>query len=143
MPDIFHNFPVNAPAQKVFEAIATPAGLDTWWTLRSKGEPIAGTTYELWFGPEYDWRGVVTKCTPNVEIEWKLSVADKDWKKTRVGFHLEELNGVTHVRFYHTGWKEDTPHYRISCFCWAMYLRLMKRYVEFGEVVEYEKRLDV
>jgi hypothetical protein len=36
-----------------------------------------------------------------------------------------------------------SAHYRTSSFCWAMYLRLLKRYVEHGEVVPYEKRLDV
>ncbi|MCI0708029.1 MAG: SRPBCC domain-containing protein [Ignavibacteriae bacterium] len=143
MPSILHNFPISAPARKVFEVAATPAGLDTWWTLRSKGSPKLGETYEFWFGPEYDWRGLVTKYTPNKEIEWEMTVADKDWTKSRVGFEFEEKNGITHVRFHHTGWPEDNEHYRISSFCWAMYLRLMKRYIEFGEVVEYEKRLDV
>ncbi|HEY4611391.1 MAG TPA: SRPBCC domain-containing protein [Bacteroidota bacterium] len=143
MPDILHNFLISAPAQKVFEAIATPAGLNTWWTKRSKGEPTVGATYELWFGPDYNWRGVVSKVTPNAEIEWQLTVADEDWMKTRVGFQLQEKDGVTHVQFHHTGWPESNEHYRTSCFCWAMYLRLMKRYCEFGEVVEYEKRLDV
>ena len=29
-----------------------------------------------------------------------------------------------------------------STFCWAMYLRLLKRFVEAGEVVPYAERLD-
>jgi hypothetical protein len=33
-------------------------------------------------------------------------------------------------------------HYRISTFCWAMYLRLMKKAIETGEVVPYAVRLD-
>lgn len=50
---------------------------------------------------------------------------------------------MAEVLFYHTGWKEANAHYRISAFCWAMYLRLLKRYVESGERVRYEERLDV
>ncbi|MCH8956850.1 SRPBCC domain-containing protein, partial [candidate division KSB1 bacterium] len=38
---------------------------------------------------------------------------------------------------------EANEHYRVSCYCWAMYLRLLKRYVEHGETVPYEDRLDV
>ena len=53
-----------------------------------------------------------------------------------------EKDGVTQVRFHHVGWPEPSEHYRISCFCWAMYLRLLKRYVEKGERVPYEARLD-
>jgi uncharacterized protein YndB with AHSA1/START domain len=143
MPSILHNFPIEAPVEKVFAAAATPKGLDVWWTLSSKGTPKVGETYELFFGEKYDWRGRVTKCTPNKEIEWELTVADKDWTGSRVGLQLEEKNGVTHVRFHHSGWKEENGHFRKSSFCWAMYLRIMKRYVEFGEKVEYDKRLEV
>ncbi len=50
---------------------------------------------------------------------------------------------ITQVRFYHRGWPVETEHYRISCYCWAMYLRVMKRYLEHGEIVPYERRLDV
>jgi hypothetical protein len=30
-----------------------------------------------------------------------------------------------------------------SSYCWAMYLRLLRRNVEAGEVVPYAQRLDV
>ncbi len=55
----------------------------------------------------------------------------------------EQRGEVTQVRFEHTGWPVANDHYRISNYCWAMYLRLLKRYVEAGEVVPYEKRLSV
>jgi uncharacterized protein YndB with AHSA1/START domain len=142
MADIFHDFPINAPAQKVFESVTTPDGLDAWWTKHSSGKPVEGTKYVLDFGPEYDWRAVVTKCVPNSAFELEIYRSVEDWQGTRVGFRLEEKNGVTHVSFYHVSWPEANAHYRQSCFCWAMYLRLLKRYVENGEVVAYEKRLE-
>jgi hypothetical protein len=42
-----------------------------------------------------------------------------------------------------TGWPVDNEHWRISCYCWAMYLRLLRRYLEHGEIVPYERRLEV
>jgi uncharacterized protein YndB with AHSA1/START domain len=36
MADIFHHFPIKASSQKVFQAISTSAGLDAWWTKRSR-----------------------------------------------------------------------------------------------------------
>ena len=27
---------------------------------------------------------------------------------------------------YHRGWPEKNEHRRISCFCWAMYLRILR-----------------
>lgn len=47
------------------------------------------------------------------------------------------------MQFWHRGWLEANVHYRTSSFCWAMYLRLLKRWVEAGEVVPYERRLEV
>jgi uncharacterized protein YndB with AHSA1/START domain len=138
--DILHDFSVKAPCGQVFRAIATPKGLDSWWTKRSSGEPVLGAEYSLWFGPEYDWRAIVSRVVPDVEFELAMTRADADWKGTRVGFLLEETGGVTRVRFQHTGWPEANEHYRGSCYCWAMYLRLLTRFVETREVVAYEDR---
>jgi uncharacterized protein YndB with AHSA1/START domain len=143
MPDILQDFPIKAPANRVFQAVSTPAGLDRWWTQRSVGEPREGAEYELWFGPGYDWRARVSRCVPDADFELEMTRADADWTGSRVGFRLEDQGGTTLVRFHHTGWPEANEHYRISCHCWAMYLRILRRYLEHGEVVPYEERLNV
>jgi uncharacterized protein YndB with AHSA1/START domain len=143
MPDIFHDFPINAAPGRVFRAVSTPTDLDQWWTVRSAGEPRVGAEYELWFGPQYEWRAKVTRCIRDAEFELEITRADNEWLGTRVGFRLDANGGVTQVRFYHTGWPKETEHYRVSCYCWAMYLRVLRRYLEHGERVPYERRLDV
>jgi uncharacterized protein YndB with AHSA1/START domain len=143
MADITHHFPIKAPPWKVFQAVSTPAGLDAWWTKRSAGKPVEGEEYELWFGPDYDWRAVVSRYVPDTEFEFRMTSAQEDWLETRVRFLLDEKDGVTQVRFQHMGWSEANEHYSVSCYCWAMYLRLLKRYVEHGEMTPYEDRLDV
>ena len=35
-----------------------------------------------------------------------------------------EGKGATRVKFHHTGWPEQNEHWRVSCFCWTMYLRI-------------------
>jgi len=142
MTDILHDFPVQASPGRVFEAVATPEGLDRWWTKRSSGEPTEGAEYELWFGPEYDWRARVTRCVPGVEFELEMVRAMHDWLGTRVGFRLQGGQGHTQLCFRHTGWPEPSEHYRTSSYCWAMYLRILRRYLEHHESVPYERRLD-
>lgn len=142
MADIFQHFPIKATAGQVFEAVSTPAGLDAWWTQSSSGQPGGGAEYKLGFGPGYDWLAKVSRWVPGTGFELELIEADEDWRVTRLGFTLEENEGVTQVRFHHMGWPESNEHYRVSCYCWAMYLRLLRRYVELGEVVEYDVRLD-
>jgi len=142
VPDILHEFPVDATPQTVFETVSMPEGLDAWWTLRSKGAPALGAKYELFFGREYDWRARVTRCRPGEEFELELTHASDDWVGTRVGFTFEPAESGTLVRFRHSGWDDASEHFRVSSYCWAMYLRIMKRWLEYGETVAYQDRLD-
>jgi uncharacterized protein YndB with AHSA1/START domain len=143
MPDIIHQFPINAPVEKVFDAISTPDGLDSWWTLRCAADAKEGSEYQLYFGEEYDWRAIASVVDRPRRFELGVTAADDDWKDSRLIFELMADGPATTVKFRHMGWPVANEHFCISSFCWAMYLRLLKRFVEFGEVVSYEKRLDV
>jgi len=140
--DILHDFPIKAPLEKVFEAVSTPEGLSAWWTLDSDGHPTLGASYRLGFGPGYQWEGVVTSLVPDELIEWEIVAPDPDWHGTRVGMRLERSGQDTRVHFHHVGWPSSNDHYRTSNYCWAMYLRLLGRWVETGERVPYADRLD-
>lgn len=143
MADICHDFPIKGSAAQVFSAISTPEGLNSWWSKTCEGTPREGAEYDFGFGPGYDWRAVVMECIPNSVFELKMTEADDDWRGSRLSFKLAEDDGNTQVVFRHSDWPEENEHYRISCYCWAMYLRHLKRYVESGATVAYEDRLDV
>ena len=140
MPDIYHDFPIVAAPEKVFEAISLPEGLNAWWTKKSTGLPQKGEEYQLWFAPEYDWRACVIDCKAGEVLEWEMVDADTDWTGTRVGFRLIDKGSYTQVRFHHTRWANLNDHFRRSSYCWAMYLRVLKAYVENGKMVPYEDR---
>lgn len=143
MADIVQDFPIHVPPNRVFDGVTQPALLDQWWTLRSRGVPTVGSTYELDFGPNYLWRAIVTASRPAEAFELQLTHADRDWTNTIVGFDLSPLASGTEVRFYHRGWPEPNGHFRSSCHCWALYLRVLRRYLEYGETVPYDRRLEV
>ena len=143
MPDILHRLPVRASAARVFEMFASPAGLSEWWTLTAAGALELDATYNLDFGPDYAWEGVVTACDPDRWIEWQMTVADDDWTDTRVGVRLTTGSGDTTLDFYHAGWRHANEHYRTTSCCWAAYLRILRRHLEHGERVPYADRLDV
>ena len=143
MPDIYQDFQIQAPIERVFQAISSPEEVSAWWSFSTSGKPTPDAVYELDFGPGYHWKARVTACSPPESFEWELTDADSDWVGTRVGFKLEQSGDKTNVQFHHTGWPEPNAHYRISCYCWAMYLRILKRFVEHGEFVPYADRLNV
>ena len=143
MPDIFHNFQIKSSPKQVFEAISSPEGASVWWALSASGRPELGSVYKLDFGPGYHWKGRVAACTAPSHFEWELIEADDEWLGLKIGFHLEGDESRTKVRFYNTGWAEENEHFRNSNYCWAMYLRLLKRFVEYRERIPYEERLNV
>lgn len=143
MPDILQDLPIRAGLEEVFAAISQPSGLDRWWTKSSSGRPREGEEYTLSFGPGYHWRAVVRRCVPGREFELEVLEADADWTGTRVAFLLETRGGATWLRFSHRGWPSNNEHYRVSCHCWASYLRILRRNLEAGETVPYEDRLNV
>lgn len=143
MADILQDLPINVSIDRVYRAVSTPAGLDTWWTRGATGSPQAGAEYQLDFGPGYAWRARVTRCVENADFELEMMEADDDWQGTRVRLQLEPRGDGTLLKFRHTGWPDANDHYRTSCHCWAMYLRILRRSLEHGESVPYECRLDV
>ena len=57
MADILQEFTITAPQKRVFEAMATPEGLNRWWTKSATGEAKENAEFGLFFGPGYEWRG--------------------------------------------------------------------------------------
>ena len=142
MPDIYHSFPIHSSPSKVFEYISSSKGLDKWWTKSCIASPEKGGEYLLDFGPDYQWKALVIKYLKDQNFELRFTEADADWIGTILGFSLMPVNGSTDVQFYHTGWPKANDHFKISSFYWAMYLRILKKCIEEGIQVPYEKRLD-
>lgn len=140
MFDIYHNFIVKSTPQKVFDTFCNPLGLDSWWTLRSAGKPVLGNVYTFYFGPEHDWRAEVIHVIPGMELTWKMKTAMNDWIPTTVGFKLTPLDNYTSVAFFHKGWQEANEHFGITTFCWGQLLAGLKKYVEDGSIIPFEKR---
>lgn len=141
--DIIHEFEINANIEDVFKIISTPKGIQKWWSMESFGTPELNEEYILKFGVGYEWRANVTTYLEYSEFELTIINAVSDWNNTKIHFLLFEVDSKTRVRFSHKNWPEINEHYRVSCYCWAMYLRLLKRNVEHGEFVDYEDRLNV
>ena len=116
LPDIPQDFPIEADAGSVFDAVSSVEGVDHWWTETCSGQARPGASFDLGFGPGYQWRAEVTKCIPRAQFELTLTPADPDWMGTQVGFELSPIPGGTQVRFYHRGcrWRTIIIGYRAT-----------------------------
>ena len=141
MHSILHDFQINVPKSKVFEAVSLPNKLNNWWTLRCSGKPELGAIYNLHFGDEYNWYAEISLLKNNEQIEFTMTKAMEGWLPTRFGFILtEEKPTQTYVQFYHANWQNTDKEYRITSYCWANLLRQMKKYLEKGHITPFEER---
>jgi len=140
MADILHNVYIHAKPEQVFRAISTGEEIAKWWTKRSTGKPIKGTVFNFYFTEQYDWDAKLIDVQENLRCVWKMTKADDDWLNTQFGFQLSEKEGITTVEFHHTGWLDSNEHFKRSSYCWAMYLHLLKSYIETGKITTFDKR---
>jgi uncharacterized protein YndB with AHSA1/START domain len=137
---IYHNVEINTTADNIYNAITSADGLEKWWPLKSTGMPIIGGVYTFYFSPEYDWAAQVTHCEANKYMEWTMLQSDEDWHQTSLVFKIEPSTQVCILSFEHRGWREANDHFRRTSYCWALYLRCLKLYLETSETVRYNDR---
>ena len=137
---IYHDFVIDAPISKVFNAISDPEHLVNWWPLTCSGIPEIGTTYNFNFTSKYDWYGKVFKIETDKSFYIKMTKSNEVWNPTTFGFDIIKVTDKVEVRFSHTGWTSINEEYRQSSFCWAMLLNGLKNYIEKGVVIPFEER---
>ncbi|SEC22520.1 SRPBCC domain-containing protein [Paenibacillus sp. GP183] len=98
--DIRQTLVLNAPIQKVWNAVATSEGIAAWF-MPNDFQPVAGFEFHLNAGPFGNSPCKVTVIDPpnRLSFEW-----GKDWSLT---FELTELDGKTEFTFIHSGWDTD------------------------------------
>ncbi len=127
MHGIYHDVPVDGLVpEKIFEAVTTADGLNSWWTNRCRGDRQIGGMYDLYFAPDYHWSAEVRELTEDEHIAWIFTRADEDWAGTRLSFSVIRSGDKLLLRLEHTGWKIRNDHFRHTNYCWAQYLRKLK-----------------
>lgn len=137
---IYHYLEIEAPQERVFDAISNPDELTNWWPLKCSGIPELGTTYNFNFTNAYNWYGEVSKVIPGKNFHIKMTESHADWNGTTFGFNLESKKGKTGVHFFHVNWEQCNTHFKTASFCWALLLSGLKNYLEQGIIIPFEKR---
>src|SRR5262245_43908669 len=103
MADILHQVGVKAPLDKVYEAVATPAGITGWWTTDTTGDE---EHLRFRFGDLGGFDMDVLKVDPAGSVRWRVTDGPAEWIGTEIDWQLERRNEHTIVMFKHEGWRE-------------------------------------
>ena len=124
MPDILHRLSIDAAPAAVHDRIATPHGLEEWWTGHPvEGDPAVGGKLKFFFGnPDPAAVVEVVEDTPD-HIVWRVVDGSSDWIDTQLSFAFKPTDdGGTTLLFSHSGWQQ-TGEFMAGCSSeWASYL---------------------
>ncbi len=137
MAHIIHRVGIKAPAQKVYEALATTKGISDWWTKDTTGESAIGKTVTATFHAT-DGREVgsmqftVEALEPEKKVHWKFTAGPEEWLGTEVVFDLHQEGEYTIVIFQHLNWKEEVEFKAHCSMKWAIFMLSLKQLLQTG-----------
>lgn len=128
MADILHRAGIAAPPERVFESLATSAGLRGWWVSEARGEASTGGTIDFGF-----CRMQVVEAVPGRRVHWRCVQGPDEWVGTEVTFDLAWKEDQTFAMFRHLGWKNPVEFMHHSSTKWATFLLSLRDLVEKGK----------
>jgi uncharacterized protein YndB with AHSA1/START domain len=131
MTEILMQMDVDAPAERVWQALSAPEGIRAWWTTQAD---VDGEVTKLSFpDAPMTWDLRTEEASQGRRLQWRCVGGPPPWIGTDIVFELSPAEGSTLVRFDHTGWQDAEDMVRIVTFGWGQILPRLKRYAETGE----------
>ncbi|MDB5055449.1 MAG: hypothetical protein JWM44_3499 [Bacilli bacterium] len=108
VPDIKHQLILNAPIDKVWDAVATSKGLELW-LMKNTFVPEIGTSFTMQSSPRGDFDGTIQCQVIALEKPHLLSFTWNGGPLTDllVTIELKEKEGKTEFKLTHAGWSEN------------------------------------
>lgn len=97
LPEIKKTVLINAPIEKVWEAISTSEGISSWW-MPNSFEPVVGQKFIVHAGDFGDAPCTVTEIEPMTRVGFDWS---NDW---HLSFEVKKYNTITEFTLVHSGW---------------------------------------
>ena len=133
MYSIRHLLHIDAPEDRVYEALTTISGLAGWWTVQTTGNADPGGIIDFRFGNRYHMQMEVLECVKDKKVLWKCIQAEPDWIGTTISFELDRHEGKTQLRFKHDKWPTHGDFFAHCNLSWARYLLSLRSLIETGK----------
>lgn len=132
MAQINHEIKINAPIEKVHQAITSLQDLRSWHTSSMEGDskPNGVLISKAKDKPTFHWK--IKSAKP---VIWECTEGPGDSVGTQVIFNLSETDdGGILVELSHTEWPNQHGNFRKCNTLWGILLHHLKKYVESGIV---------
>jgi uncharacterized protein YndB with AHSA1/START domain len=133
MPDILLEATINAPPEKIYQALTEQNGIRSWWTQQATAQPKVGTVSEFrFYNGQVVMQMEVDQLIPGQEVDWKPISGVPDWPGTRVTWTLTPVEQGTKLLFGHRDFASSEGSLPMTGFNWAWYIISLKKYMETG-----------
>jgi uncharacterized protein YndB with AHSA1/START domain len=131
MPDLKYIVPVNATPEKVYAAVATQAGMKSWWTADTHMEEKVGGKADFGFeNHQFVFHMTIEKLDPGRCVVMRCHGDQPEWNGTTLRWDVREGDGATTLYFTHSGWREVTDFCASCNAMWGNLLFRLKDSVE-------------
>jgi uncharacterized protein YndB with AHSA1/START domain len=131
MSEIMHLIPIAAPPEKVFAALATQAGLRSWWTADTVADEKAGGKAEFGFDKHaFVFRMSIETLDPPRRVVWKCHGDSPEWVGTTLTWTITPTEAGSQLRFTQSGWREMTDMVATCNSTWGELMYRLKDTVE-------------
>ena len=138
MADIRHRVGIAAPADRVYDALATREGLASWWTEDVRGDAGEGGELSFYFGgPDASAVMQVTEAVPRSRVAWRCVRGPDDWVGTDLSFEVSNGSDETTLLFTHGNWSEPVAFMHHCSTKWGYFLLTLKEGLEGGSFTPY------
>ena len=128
---------VNAPADRITDALSTREGLASFWATDSDAEPRTGSIARFGFGgPELQMR--IDQLDPGRRIAWTclndFPMPPGRWAGTTVTWDLTSGDSGVELLLQHGNWPAAIAQTELAgtAYTWALVLTALKGYAETG-----------
>jgi uncharacterized protein YndB with AHSA1/START domain len=131
MPDLLHEIPVDAPAEKVYAALATQKGMRGWWTTDTiMEERVGGLAVFGFLKRATVFRMKVEELAPSKRVVMSCQGDVDEWKGTKLTWEIAPNDKGSVVQFRHANWREATHMFAMCNSSWGELMHRLKDYSE-------------
>jgi uncharacterized protein YndB with AHSA1/START domain len=136
MDTIHHLVEIDAPGDKVYDALTAESGLSGWWTTKvASPDPSVGSSVKFTFEDPFHPEMEITELEPGSLVAWRG--ANQPWLDAQIRFELgdsQRYGDGTALRFWQRYAGDlDDDSFGIFNYNWAYYLESLRRLVTEGK----------